>query len=141
AALHYWAKRFRVENLRPEISQLGGLAIGDLRDRTGFRHQPWIGGQETRHVAPDNDFVGIESRAEYGCRIIGPTATERSKYTFFACTDEASHHRHDASLQERSYTGLAARAGQVNPRLGSAMIGIGHDQFGRIHRLAGDSDF
>jgi len=36
---------------------------------------------------------------------------------------------------------VAAHAGQIDPGLGSAVIGIGHDQFGRIQRFTQNSDF
>ncbi len=45
----------RVQDLRPEVGHLGGLAVVELRDEARVGDARGIGGEDSRHVLPEHD--------------------------------------------------------------------------------------
>ena len=129
---HNGAERFRVQDFRAEIGELGGFAIGNLWDSARVGNKTRVGGEHAIHIRPDNDFVRVESGAENGGGIIGAAAAERGEHAFAGCADESGHHGNNSLLQKRAQAGLGAFLRVVHQRLGAAMIGIGDDQFGGV---------
>ena len=101
-----------------EISELGGFAIGNLRDRARFADQTRIGGEYAFDVGPNDDFVGVESGAKNGGGIIGAAAAESGEHAIRGRADKPGDDRYVASFEQRADAGMGAR--RVGSACGSA---------------------
>ena len=78
-----------------------------------------IGGQHAVHVGPDDDFVGVEGRAENRGGIIRAAAAERGEHAVFGGADESGDHGNHAVLQHGPQPRFALRS-RVRSMIGSA---------------------
>ncbi len=79
----------RMNDLGAEIRQFHRLVVRELIDDLRVRHQPRIGRQHAVDIGPDDDFDGIEQRAEYGPRKIAAVAAQRGLLSLGRGRDEA----------------------------------------------------
>ena len=77
-----------MDDLRAEIGELEGLAIGQRRQRYRFGHQPRIGGQDAVHVGPYLQLAGIEQVGENRAGKIAAVAPQRGRAPVAIAGDE-----------------------------------------------------
>lgn len=130
-----------MEDLSSEVGEFGSFAIGDFRNGAGGGHQARIGGEQAIDVGPDDDFAGVECGADDGGGVIGTAATESGERAIGGGANETGDDRNDAALQKRKKTSLTASAGEFHAGIGSAMIGIGDDEFGGLDGFARSTAF
>ena len=66
-----------VEDLRPEVGQLGRLAEVHLVYLDGVGDYPGVGGHEPVHVGPDLQHVGVHGVRDDGRRVVRASPSER----------------------------------------------------------------
>ena len=107
ACLFHGTQRFRMQHLGAEIGELGRFAVGNFGNRARLGHEARIGGEHAVHVRPDDDFIGIERRAQDRRGIVGAAAAERGENAVGGRADEAGRPRE--SRRDRASGAAASR--------------------------------
>ena len=89
----------RVDDLRPEVTELHRLGKREVLDDIGGVDNPRVGRHKAVDIGPDFELRGTERRSQDGCRVVRPTPAEVGHIARDAVRrDEAGHHGHPGQL-------------------------------------------
>jgi hypothetical protein len=134
-------QNFRVKNFCACGSKGVGFVVAQLVQEPGFGGFVRVGGIDTVHVSPDDEFFGVHDVSDDSSRKIGTVATEGSDAAVGRGADETGDDGDDAVLEQREKDGAAALARLFEVRLGVAEIVAGQDKVRGRDGHGGDSGF
>jgi hypothetical protein len=117
---------YRVQDLGPEVGELGRLVGRDLGDHLRPRLDPRVDGGHAGRLGPDLDLLRPQHRAEDRRRAVRPSAPKGRGDALEGRAHVAAEDRHHPRVQH----GLEVEARPL-PRLV-------HEGLGRAERLVGD---
>ena len=122
-------ERARVQYLRSVVRDFRRLAVMQLRDEPGVRHEPGIGGQDSGDILPQRHARRAERAGhERGCQI-GSAAAERRDAAVGRMADEARYHGDGARIEQRLDPSPRQARRSGNMRRRAAVLSVGDDDF------------
>ncbi len=113
-----------MQHLRPEVRELGGLAVREVRERERLGRDPRIGREHAVHVGPDHDLVGVERPAEDRRRVVAAAAAERRRDALVGGGDEAGDDGNRAGVDlGKAGADEPLGFGEVDRRLAEGVVG------------------
>ena len=115
-----------MQNLRAEISQLGGLGERNRFHAMSAPKNRGVGRQHAVDIGPDLDLFGADARPHDGRGVIGAPAAERGSDAIPGRADESAHD-HDLCLRQgrNRFSQPGVSFGEEGSGLGVSVIG--HD--------------
>ncbi len=125
--------RARVEHLRAEVGQFGGLLIAQARERERLRHYARVGREHAVDVGPDHALGSVEGAGQDRGRVVGARTPERRRHAVFGGRHEPGDDG-DGSVGDLRQRGARqpARRLDVDRRLAEGVVGA--DEPGRVER-------
>ena len=118
AAFDDRAQRHRMQHFCAKEGQFARLGVGNFIERGGVGNHARVGGQHAVYIRPDNDFAGVESRAQNRRGIIRTASAERGGNSFGRCGDVSGNDRNSSGFEQRQQSWPAFLSASVQTAAG-----------------------